>query len=79
MEWAVRGLTPVNSREGSTVGGCVSPRWGMPRGEAPAEFFLDQSYKKQDFPLFLDPPYAHFSLGQINEKVGCGIYSKKMS
>ena len=21
-----RGLTPVNSREGSTVGGCVSPR-----------------------------------------------------
>jgi len=56
-------------------GGCVSPRWGMPRGEAPAEIFFDHSYKKQDFPLFLDPPYAPFSLGQINEKVGCGIYS----
>jgi len=42
-------------------GGCVSPRWGMPRGEAPVEIFLDRSYKKQDFPLFLDPLHPLFT------------------
>ena len=58
-------------------GGCVSPRWGMPRGEAPVEIFLDRSYKKQDFPLFLDPlhltPTFHLdkycTYKKINKKI----------